>query len=469
ANGAGKSTLIKILARVYKQDRGDIILNGENINWADTTNIRKLGIDFIFQELELIPGFSVAQNILFGSEPLRCGIIDWKEMGIQAQEVLDKLAPGAIDVNCLVRELTIAQQQLVCIARALNNTPKVLVLDEPTSRLSAEETDVLLSLLKKLKEERDITVIYISHRMEELFRFAARVTVLRDGEKVGTFKVDETTPQEVIKHMIGREVLVENQRRMPRKIQRKKPVIAVKDLAINGLFGPISFEVYQGEIFGITGVVGSKKTELLEAIFGRRKLTGGEIYLDGERRLLSGPLAAKNCGLSLVPEDRRKDGLILDFSVRENISLPTLKKWAWGKFMIKRAEEKQVAKEISQEFTIKTSSIETHARFLSGGNQQKVVLGKWLLGNSELYFFDEPTIGIDVGAKEEIYKLIRDLADEGKTVIVASSDVDEVIGLADRILVLFEGKVQGLLEAEEVNREDILYLAMGGQKDAAFS
>jgi ABC-type sugar transport system ATPase subunit len=463
ANGAGKSTLIKILARVYQQTDGEIFLNGKSLNSASAQNIRQHGIDFIFQELELVSSFTVAENVLLGDEVTKGALLNRREMSKKAQETLDQLIPGFIDARSLARDLTVAQQQLVCIARSLYRNPKILVLDEPTSRLSSSEVDALFSVIDRLKKERNITAIYISHRLEEIYRIADTLTVLRDGEKVVTCKVNEITTKEIIRSMMGKEIDVTKKMENLAPGYGEKPALEVRGLSDGKTFGPIDFDVFKGEVFCITGAVGSGKTELIETIFGLRKAASGTLKINGKSWVPKSPLHAKNKKLSLVPEDRRLNGLVYDFSVRKNISLVSLKKLSRFGFVVNVKKEKEVAKKLVEELSIKTAGLETASKFLSGGNQQKVVFAKWLVGNSEIYFFDEPTVGIDVKGKEEIYEIIHSLAKEGKSVIVTTSDFDEALRASTRIMVLFAGKEKGLLDSETAVKDELLLLTMGGK------
>lgn len=464
ANGAGKSTLIKILARVYQQTDGEIFLNGKSLNAATAQNIRQYGIDFIFQELELVSSFTVAQNVLLGDEVTKGALLNQREMSKKAQETLDQLIPGFIDARSLARDLTVAQQQLVCIARSLYRNPKILVLDEPTSRLSSSEVDALFSVIDRLKKERNITAIYISHRLEEIYRIADSLTVLRDGEKVVTCKVNEITTKEIIRSMMGEEIDVTKKMENLVPSYGEIPALEVRNLSDGKTFGPVDFDVFNGEVFCITGAVGSGKTELVETIFGLRKPASGTLKIDGKYWVPKSPFHAKNMNLSLVPEDRRLNGLVHDFSVRRNISLASLKKLSKLGFVINNKAEKKAAKKLIKELSIKTAGPETPAKFLSGGNQQKVVFAKWLISNSKIYFFDEPTVGIDVKGKEEIYEIIHNLAKEGHAVLVTTSDLDEALRASTRIMVLFAGKEKGLLDSQTAAKDELLLLTMGGEE-----
>lgn len=467
ANGAGKSTLIKILARVYYQTDGDVLLKGESLSKATSNNIRDYGIDFIFQELELVPGFTVAQNIMIGIEPRKKnGLTDWKKMKSEAQKALDEFMPGAIDAGAQVSDLSVAKQQIVCIIRALYRNPKILVLDEPTSRLSASETDALFAAIRKIKQEREITIIYISHRLEELFRICDRVTILRDGEYTGTWPLTDITREEIVYKMVGSIQGVVKHKPYDTKLDESEPVMCVENLCVQDLIEDVSFKVRPGEILALTGAVGARKTELIEAIMGIRELSAGNVSIHGKIVKLNGPRSAKEHGICLIPEDRRKNGVVSDLSVRENTTIAFLKQYTGAAKLIRRRKEIEEVTRFCAKLHVKTPTIEAPIKTLSGGNIQKIVVAKWLVGDSEIYFFDEPTVGIDVKGKSEIYMLIHELAEEGKAIIVTSSEIEEAISISDRMVVLFNGHVVGRRTSCEANREEIVYLTMGGKANA---
>lgn len=465
ANGAGKSTLIKILARVYEQTSGEILLHGESINKATAKTIRSHGIDFIFQELELIPGVSVAQNVMVGIEPRRAGLIDWKKMTGEAQKALDDFMPGVIDARMPINQLSVAKQQIVSIVRALHRNPKILVLDEPTSRLSSAETEALFAAIRRLRERQELTIIYISHRLEELFQICDKVTILRDGKYTGTWNLAEMTQEDVVYHMVGELRKNGEHSRPDEKLDQKVPALEVEHLSLPGLIEDVSFKVRPGEILAIAGAVGAKKTETFEAIMGIRPGAGGTVKRNGIPVKLRGAADAKRSGICLIPEDRRRDGVIVDFSVRENTSYAFLKKFVNKLGLIKPAYERKITKEFNERLQVKTPGTETLVKNLSGGNIQKVVIAKWLAGDSDVYFFDEPTVGIDVKGKNEIYGIIRELAAQGKAIVVASSEIDEAINISDQLLIFYNGKVVGKRVSCEARHEEIVYLTMGGSRD----
>lgn len=464
ANGAGKSTLIKILARVYHQTSGDVLLHGQSLSKATAGNIRSCGIDFIFQELELVPGFTVAQNIMIGIEPRnRAGLIDWKRMTGEAQKALDDFMPGVVDAGAQISELSVAKQQLVCIVRALYRNPRILVLDEPTSRLSAPETDALFDAIRRIKAEREITIIYISHRLEELFKICDCVTILRDGVYTGTWPLKDITQEEIVYKMVGQVQKAGAHRAPDPALEGKQPSLSVEHLSVPGLIEDVSFDVRPGEILALTGAVGARKTEIIEAIIGIREPGGGRVSLDGRPVSLTGPRSAKKHGVCLIPEDRRKNGIIPDFSVRENTTIAFLRRFTGPAGLIRRRAERTAVEGFCRRLQVKAPDTEVAVKTLSGGNIQKIVVAKWLVGDSRVYFFDEPTVGIDVRGKSEIYALIHELAGQGKAVVVASSEIDEAIDISDRMVVLFNGRVVGRRVSCQAEREEIVYLTMGGR------
>lgn len=462
ANGAGKSTLIKILARVYQQTSGDVILNGESLNKATPGNIRAHGIEFIFQELELVPGFTVAQNIMIGIEPRKGGMVDWKRMNEEAQKALDEFMPGVVDATESIDNLSVAKQQLVCIVRALSRNPKILVLDEPTSRLSATETEALFEAIRRVRTRQEITIIYISHRLEELFKICDCVTILRDGVYTGTWPLSEMTQEDIVYRMVGQ--VKKNEKHLPPspEMLEKESIFDVEHLSLPGMIEDVSFRVRPGEILALTGAVGAKKTEIFEAIMGIRTGGTGTIRVNGKEVKISGPRSAKMHGICLIPEDRRKNGIIQDFSVRENITFAFMKNYVNKLGLIKQAEERTTVQELCQRLQVKTPGTEVAVKTLSGGNIQKVVVGKWVVGDSVVYFFDEPTVGIDVRGKSEIYDLIRELAAQGKAVVVASSEIDEAIDISDNMVILYNGRIVSEIVSCEADREEVVRLTMGG-------
>lgn len=464
ANGAGKSTLIKILARIYRQTGGDVLLNGESLSEATPDNIRDRGIEFIFQELELIPEFTVAQNMLIGREPRKGGLIDWKKMNEEAQQALDDFLPGAINATDLVSSLPVAKQQIVCIVRALHRNPKILVLDEPTSRLSASETDVLFDAIHKMRAKKEFTIIYISHHLEEIFRICDSITILRDGSKVGTWNLSDISQTEIVHHMVG-DLSASNKDGSKKISHEGVPALSVKNLGQPGLFQDISFDVYPGEIISLTGAVGAKKTEIFETLMGMRQGAEGTVSVFGEPFSMKNPYEALSRNICLISEDRRKYGVVTENSVRENLTVSIIKRFTSALGFLKTREEKVFADDMVSRVKIKTPSAENAVKNLSGGNIQKVVVGKWIAKDSSVYLFDEPTVGIDVKGKSEIYSLIRELADAGKAVIVATSEIEEAVEIGDEIIVLYNGKIVDRCSASAADKEKIVKLTMGVKAD----
>jgi len=462
-NGAGKSTLLKILAGIYKADSGEIIVDGQKAtNWTPR-DVLNHGVSFIYQELNLVPDLSVAQNIYLGREPYNSlGIIRWDELNRRAQSALERVNENGIDVRLPLNCLSVAQQQMVAIARALDQNPRLLVLDEPTSRLSREEIEGLFRVLNQMAE-RGIAIIYVSHRLEEVYRISQRVTVLRDGQRIGTHITKELPPNELITEIIGERV---------RKITPAQPVSAEAPvcLEVENLIGPkvhgVSFSLRRGELLGIVGAVGAGKTELLRYIFGIDRPIFGKIIVNGEFVNVSSTPVMISKGLALCPEDRKAQGLLLDSPLTINISLTALRSFVWGGWWIKRRQEKLHAENMVQSLRISTPTVEQLARYLSGGNQQKVVLAKWLSTNANLFIFDEPTVGVDVLGRVEIYDLLKQLTEKGAGVILATSDPEEAWQICSRLLVLYEGRIIAELNTQQVSLDDVMFYVMGGKKSA---
>lgn len=456
-NGAGKSTMMKILAGAQQKDSGAILIDGAEVEIQSPHHAQQLGISMIYQEFNLSPYLSVAENIFLGREPRigRSPFIDWRKMYADAREILGRIRVD-IDVRRPVHELSIAQQQMVEIAKALSVNAKIIVMDEPSATLTDHELAALFDLIKGLRRQ-GIAIIYISHRLEEVFEIGSRVTVMRDGQHVGTHDACDLKREDIIRMMVGRELKDE----FPKEIfERGAEKLRVDGLTRAGAFRDVNLTLHQGEIVGLTGLVGAGRTEVARAIFGADKITGGKIFLDGKEITVHSPQDAIAHGIGLLTEDRKHQGLVLGMTVRENTTLANLKSLVWGPF-VDRRKEKAVAEEYVKELHIKTPGIEQTAQNLSGGNQQKVVLAKWLYTQSKVLIFDEPTRGIDVGAKVEIYKLMNDLVRKGVGVLMISSELPEVLGMCDRILVMHEGRISGELSRAEASQEAIMRLATG--------
>ncbi len=456
-NGAGKSTLIKVLSGAHQPDAGTIRVDGELVEIKRPVDAERHGIAVIYQEFNLIPALSVMDNICLGNERRRKGcLLDRPAQLAMVRRLFERVG---VDLNphALISELTVAQQQMVEIVKALSRQASILVMDEPSAALSHHEVEHLFAFVEELRGQ-GMGIIYISHRLEEVERLADRVSVLRDGLHVDTQDARDLKRDRVIELMVGRKL--ENE--FPERSARVGEVrLAVNDLQRTPSSSPASFELRRGEVLGLTGLVGAGRTELARVLFGADPRWKGEVRLDGRRLPLRSPRDAIASGICLLTEDRKAQGLVLALSVRENFALPNLSQFM-RHGLISRSRESEAFKTYVDRFSIKIPHMEQPAGHLSGGNQQKIVLAKWLYQNAEVLLFDEPTRGIDVGAKFEIYELINGLAEEGKAIIMISSELPEVIGMSDRILVMREGYVQGeLTDVKRVTQEEILRLAMG--------
>lgn len=454
-NGAGKSTLMKILTGVYQKDKGKIIFKGKEINPQNPHEAQKLGISIIYQEFNLAPNLDIATNIFLGNEPKRGKIIkifDYDKAFKESVKLLDMLGLE-ISPDTLVKDLTVAQQQMVEIAKALAQKSELIIMDEPTSALAGKEVQKLFEIMKKLKEE-GISIIFITHRLEEVFEIADRIIVLRDGKRVGELPAIKEKYNEVIKMMVGREVRV-----TPKPSTKQDDVILeIKNLSSKKIKN-ISFNLKKGEVLGIAGLVGAGRTEIIRAIFGADPKTSGEIYLDGKKVEIKTPKDAVKLGIGLVPEDRKLQGLILNMAVFENITLPSLK-FLFPNGILNSIKEYTLAQNFVEKLQIRTPSIFQKVINLSGGNQQKVVLAKWLALKPKILILDEPTRGIDVGAKAEIHKLIADMAREGIGIILISSELPEILALSDRIIVISKGRITAEISKEEASQEKIMQYAI---------
>jgi len=461
-NGAGKSTLMKILAGVQPADNGDYLIDGEPVSLQNVRDAMERGIALIHQELNLAANLDLAANIFLGREPNKKGIIQEKKLREDASKYLKRVGLD-LPSETITGTLPIGKQQLVEIAKALSCDARVLIMDEPTSSLSQKETETLFEVVKDLRNQ-GISVIYISHRLGEVIELSDRVTVFRDGENAGDLEKYEINHENMVRLMVGRDLseFYDRQIHQPGKtVLKAHEIISPSYCDI-----PVSLEVRAGEIVGIAGLVGAGRTELLQTIFGVTPALGGELELDGQSFRPSCPADAITAGIALAPEDRKQHGLVLPMTVRENASLPSLERDQAKGFLNQEAELK-IADRAVEQMSIKTPTIEQIVRFLSGGNQQKIVLGKWLAMKPKLLMLDEPTRGIDVGAKREIYKLMEKLAGEGMAILFVSSEMEEVLGMADRAYIMHEGRVSGELSREELSEESIMHLATGSEKSAA--
>ncbi|MBC5647187.1 sugar ABC transporter ATP-binding protein [Christensenella tenuis] len=454
-NGAGKSTLIKILSGAYNADEGEILIDGEVQNYHTPREANDQGVSIIYQELNYLNDLTVAENIFLNRWPRgKSGQVDWKKLRNAAREILDMLEVD-IPTGAYMRDLSVAEKQLVEIAKALSQKMKILVMDEPTSALSEKEAEKLMKLVAKLRDQ-GTGIIFISHRLDELFQIADRVQVMRDGERVGVVKMKEAQREELIRMMVGREV---NMFYPKREVEKKQTVLKVKGLTTDYL-KDISFEVKAGEILGVFGLMGSGRTEMAQCIFGTHKIHSGEIYVDGTLKKIRKPADAIASGIAYVTAERKKDGLILIQSVRDNIMTASVDKYSTP-FRINHKKEKEIAVKWKEKFAIKTPDLNTVVNGLSGGNQQKVVLAKWLATDPKVLILNEPTRGIDVGAKTEIYKLMEDFCEKGLGVVMISSELPEILQLADRVMVMCEGKATAEFARGEMNQEKLMHGAIG--------
>ncbi|NLZ52902.1 MAG: sugar ABC transporter ATP-binding protein [Thermoanaerobacteraceae bacterium] len=460
-NGAGKSTLMKILSGVYKKDSGKIFLDGKEVEINSVKDAENLGIGIIHQEFNLLPYRDIAQNIFLGNEPTKPGpmgaqVLDKAVMYSKCNELLESIGID-LDSRTLVKDLGIAQKQMVEIAKALSLTNlKVLIMDEPTATLTKGEIDKLFSLIKMYKD-KGISIIYISHRMEEIQVIGDIVTVLRDGKYIGTVPVKETPTSELIRMMVGRRIsnLYNRDYNVP-----GEEALRVENLSSRGKFKDVSFAIHRGEIVGFYGLVGAGRTEVAKAIFGADKYDSGEILINGKKVQHHSPSQSVQHKMGLLPEDRRDEGLIIKMLLKQNVVQASLKK-VFPKGILNNRTESEVAKNYISKLNIATPGENVITSSLSGGNQQKVVLAKWLLTDSQILIFDEPTRGIDVGAKAEIYELMNNLAKSGRAIMMISSDLPEVIGLSDRIYVMYQGKIVAEFSHENANQEQIVNFAIG--------
>lgn len=451
-NGAGKSTLMKILMGEYTADSGEIRLEGKQVQFTSPHQALTSGISMIFQEMSPFPELTVAENIYMGREPCRFGFLKKKEQRRMAEQKLKELGVN-LDADRKVKTLTVSELQLLEITKAVSYDSKVVIMDEPTSSLTDSEVSLLFQMIETLKKKQ-VAVIYISHKLDELFRIADQICVLRDGKMISSRPVSEVNREVMISEMVGRTM---DQIYPTVEKTIGETIFRVENLTRRGVFEDISFEIKKGEILGIAGMVGSGRTEVAEALFGVEKYQSGRIYLNGKEIKIGNTRDAIHCGMALIPEDRARCGLNLRGTIKANMCTTILDQIGKGKGLIanKRAE-KQKTEEMSQKMRIKMNSIEQLAMYLSGGNQQKIVVGKWLLTEPEIVMMDEPTRGIDVGAKYEIYQLIKQLAKEGKAVLIISSEMTELLGICDRILILREGTLVGEMDAKEATQEKIM-------------
>ena len=458
-NGAGKSTLMKILAGAHPRDLGEILIDGKPVDIPDPITAQRLGISMIYQELNLVPTISVAENIFLGRLPSLggWGHLNWKKLNTEAAEYLERLHVD-VDPRAIVKELSVAKKQMVEIAKALSTEAKIIVMDEPTSALTLAETQTLFDMIRTLKTQ-GVAVIFITHRLEEIFAVADRVTVLRDGRHIATRNISELDQPTIVSMMVGRELTT----LFPKLDADITDVILdVKHINKEGLLHDISMQVRKGEIVGLAGLVGAGRTDLAKAIFGIAPPDSGEVWIEGTCCPIRTPRQAIDLGLGLVPEDRKEQALIMARPVKDNITIAIISMLSWLGFVIKHGQEDQLVSEYIASLDIKTPSDMQLVRNLSGGNQQKTVIARWLAAKPKVLIMDEPTRGIDVGAKAEIHTLMGKLAQQGVGILMISSELPEILGVSDRIVVMHEGSITGEFSRREATQELIMQAATGG-------
>ena len=441
-NGAGKSTLVKIIAGAIVPTSGKFVINGDSYDSITPKRAKEYGIETIYQEFNLVESLSVAENIFLGDFPGNKVVVNFNEMLERSKEIFAEMGVD-IDPKAPVENLTTANRQLVEIAKSLVRNVRLLIMDEPTAPLTLHETELLFKIIKRLKD-KGVTIIYITHRMNELFELTDRLTVFRDGEKIKTLQTKETDPHEIINMMVGREISTTYPEH---EAQIGEKILEVKNLTGKN-FTNVSFELHRGEILGFAGLVGAGRTEIMRAVFGADPRISGQVILKDREVFIKKPKQAIKHRIAYLPEDRKIHSVLLSQTIKSNISLPILRKLSRAG-VVNNTKETSVASENCSKLNIKTPSLNQMVGNLSGGNQQKVAVGKWLASDSEIIIFDEPTRGIDVGAKQEIYQLLIELAKEGKAIIMVSSEMEELMGLADRIIVLHEGRITGMIDARE--------------------
>lgn len=457
-NGAGKSTLMNLLTGLHGLDKGSIRINGKETYFSNPKEAEQNGIAFIHQELNIWPEMTVLENLFIGKEMTsKLGILNTKKMKALAKKQFEKLSVS-LSLDQEAGKCSVGQQQMIEIAKALMTKAEVIIMDEPTAALTEREINKLFEVIASLKKD-GVSIVYISHRMEEIFTICDRITIMRDGKTVDTTNIPETSFDEVVKKMVGRELTDRYPQRRP---ELGDIVLEVRDASKKGSFEHVSFHVRSGEIVGVSGLMGAGRTEIMRALFGIDRLDSGEIWLAGEKTNIKNPNDAVKKGLGFITENRKDEGLLLDTSIRENIALPSLTSFS-PKGVIDQKREASFVELLINRLTIKTASPETHARNLSGGNQQKVVIAKWIGIGPKVLILDEPTRGVDVGAKREIYTLMNELTDRGVAIIMVSSELPEIIGMSDRIIVVHEGKISGEVASREATQERIMTLATGGQ------
>ncbi len=462
ANGAGKSTLMKILSGAYQKSDGKVYLGDKELDISSPQEAMEHGIVTVYQEVDvaIVPSLSVAENIMMDHIAINQSSIfmNWKNIKTSAAESLKEVGID-IDLNQLAGELTLAEKQLMVIARAVNQKAKFLILDEPTASLSLEECTTLFTIVKRLSSQ-GVGVIFISHRLDEIFENCQRITVLKDGKLVGDYNIADETIDSIVEKMLGKKM---QNAFPPLSTPQEGVLMTVEHLSGEGGIKDVSFNVNKGEIVGIGGLVGGGKTELLKLLFGVSEVSSGDIYLNDNRVVNTSPTAAIRNGFALVPEERRKEGVLVHETIETNITLPTLSNFCNGPFMV-RSKINKSSRESVRRAAIKTSSERQYVNNLSGGNQQKVAIAKWLISDADIYLFDEPTKGVDVGSKYEIYSLIIELAKMGKGIVYASCEFDEILNLSNRTYIMYSGKISKPFITKNTNEEELLLYSTGGMK-----
>lgn len=459
-NGAGKSTFIKVISGAHQADEGEMFLDGEKVNFRNTREAKDAGIATIYQQATVYPHLTVAENIFMGHELVKGGRIRWKEMNKRANELLADLGAD-FKATDEVEILSVAQQQMLEIAKALSLDARIIIMDEPTAALTVQESEQLYEITEKLRDA-GTSVIFISHRFEDIFRLSSRATVFRDGKYIDTYNVNEITGQDLIQAMVGREITD----LFPKeKSEIGKEILRVENLSRTGYFHDISFSVHQGEILGVTGLVGARRTELVESIFGIHRPSRGKVFIEDKEVNIQHPEDAMKLGIGLLSEDRQHHGLIMDWSIGDNITLPILSELAKNGF-VQQKKEDVLSRDFAETLNVKTPSIFNLASSLSGGNQQKVVMAKLLASDLKILILDEPTKGVDIGAKTQMYEIISNLASQGYAIIFVSSEMPEILGMSDRIMVMSDGYVTAML-SKDTNQEEILSYCMGKEQKGA--
>jgi len=457
-NGAGKSTMIKVLTGVYTKDSGEIFIDGKQVEINSIKDSEKYRIAYVHQELNVIRQLSICDNIFLGKElKTKNGLLDTKKMNEICKEKLTQLGIGYLSPETLVGDLSIGYQQMVEIAKALLIDAKLVILDEPTAALTNKEIENLFEIINRLKSE-GVSFLYVSHRMNEIFRMCDRVTILRDGQYIGVERIDSITEEKLVEMMTGKSI---DNLYIKDEIPVGKIVLEVKNISKKNEFEDISFFVKEGEVLGFAGLMGSGRSEIMHGIFGSTRLESGKVFIEGVEKKINSPIEAKKCGIAFVTEDRKEEGLILDFDIKENFAIPSLKKFLKGVIV----QENHISSTIDsyiKSLKIRTSGRKQKIKNLSGGNQQKVVFAKWLETNPKILILDEPTRGVDVGAKKEIYEVINELKKQGVAIILVSSELAEVIGVADRVAVIHNQKLVKIYEGKNITQEEVLKTAFLG-------